>query len=136
MQPTNCMNCATSVAVTVLMSRLDPLSLAAHQIAMNMASLTFMVPLGISASAAIRVGLTASTAAANHCALAQVGGYGLQATVTVDAPDSGSGLRKYVVQSLPVREPICITSPDGCALSPLNRLSQDCQQRRSWRGRC
>ncbi len=41
---------------TALISRLDPASLAGHQIALNMASLTFMVPLGISSAAAVRVG--------------------------------------------------------------------------------
>jgi len=41
---------------TALIARLDPASLAAHQIALNMASLTFMVPLGISSAAAVRVG--------------------------------------------------------------------------------
>jgi MATE family multidrug resistance protein len=41
---------------TALIARLDAASLAAHQIALNMASLTFMVPLGISSAAAVRVG--------------------------------------------------------------------------------
>ncbi len=41
---------------TALIARLDPVSLAAHQVALNMASLTFMVPLGISSAAAVRVG--------------------------------------------------------------------------------
>jgi len=41
---------------TALIARLDPASLAGHQIALNMASLTFMVPLGISSAAAVRVG--------------------------------------------------------------------------------
>ena len=43
-------------AATALIGTLDPLSLAAHQIAINTASLTFMVPLGISSAAAVRVG--------------------------------------------------------------------------------
>jgi MATE family multidrug resistance protein len=43
-------------AVTTLMGRLGPDALAAHQIALNLASLTFMVPLGIGAAAAVRVG--------------------------------------------------------------------------------
>lgn len=42
--------------VTALISRLDAASLAAHQIALNLASLTFMVTLGISSAAAVRVG--------------------------------------------------------------------------------
>jgi MATE family multidrug resistance protein len=43
-------------ATTALIGTLDPLSLAAHQIAINTASLTYMVPLGISSAAAVRVG--------------------------------------------------------------------------------
>jgi len=43
-------------AATALIARLDPASLAGHQIALNLASLTFMVPLGISSAAAVRVG--------------------------------------------------------------------------------
>jgi multidrug resistance protein, MATE family len=46
---------AFSVA-TVLIARLGAVPLAGHQIAMNIAGLTFMVPLGISAAAAVRVG--------------------------------------------------------------------------------
>lgn len=41
---------------TLLAARLDPVSLAAHQIALNAAAFTFMVPLGISSAAAVRVG--------------------------------------------------------------------------------
>ena len=40
----------------VLAGRLDPVSLAAHQIALVLASVTFMVPLGISSAGAVRVG--------------------------------------------------------------------------------
>jgi MATE family multidrug resistance protein len=43
-------------AATALVAKLDPLSLAAHQIALNAASFTFMVPLGIGSAAAVRVG--------------------------------------------------------------------------------
>ena len=43
-------------AATALIGTLDPISLAAHQIAINTASLTYMVPLGISSAAAVRVG--------------------------------------------------------------------------------
>jgi len=42
--------------VTTLVSRLEPAALAAHQIALNAASVTYMVPLGISSAAAVRVG--------------------------------------------------------------------------------
>lgn len=43
-------------AATGLAARLDALSLAAHQIALNVASVTFMVPLGLSSAGAVRVG--------------------------------------------------------------------------------
>ena len=41
---------------TALIARLDAATVAAHQIALNCASLTYMVPLGISSAAAVRVG--------------------------------------------------------------------------------
>lgn len=45
------------VALTgVLAGRLDPVSLAAHQIALVLASVTFMIPLGVSSAGAVRVG--------------------------------------------------------------------------------
>jgi MATE family multidrug resistance protein len=43
-------------AATALIARFDAASVAAHQIALNCASLTYMVPLGISSAAAVRVG--------------------------------------------------------------------------------
>ncbi len=43
-------------AATALAGRLAPASLAAHQIAINLAAFTFMVPLGVSSAAAVRVG--------------------------------------------------------------------------------
>jgi MATE family multidrug resistance protein len=43
-------------AASALAGRLDPVSLASHQIALNLASLTFMVPLGIASAGAVRVG--------------------------------------------------------------------------------
>ncbi len=42
--------------VTALAATLDPVSLAAHTIALNAASVTYMVPLGISSAAAVTVG--------------------------------------------------------------------------------
>lgn len=42
--------------VTVFASRLDEASLAAHAIALNVVATTYMVPLGISSAAAVRVG--------------------------------------------------------------------------------
>jgi len=43
-------------AVTAIAGQLEPESLAAHNIALNIASVVFMVPLGISAAAAVLVG--------------------------------------------------------------------------------
>ena len=43
-------------AATALAGRLTPVSLAAHQIAINIAAFTFMVPLGVSSAGAVRVG--------------------------------------------------------------------------------
>jgi MATE family, multidrug efflux pump len=43
-------------AATVLAGRLAPVSLAAHQIAINIAAFTFMVPLGVASAGAVRVG--------------------------------------------------------------------------------
>jgi MATE family multidrug resistance protein len=43
-------------AATTLAGRLDPVSLAAHQVVLNVASVAFMVPLGLSSAGAVRVG--------------------------------------------------------------------------------
>ena len=43
-------------AVSALAGKLDPVSLGSHQIALNIAALAFMVPLGLSSAAAVRVG--------------------------------------------------------------------------------
>lgn len=43
-------------AVTALAGRVDEASLAAHQIVLTLAGLTFMVPLGVGSAAAVRVG--------------------------------------------------------------------------------
>jgi MATE family multidrug resistance protein len=43
-------------AVSALAGTLDPVSLGAHQIALNIAALAFMVPLGLASAAAVRVG--------------------------------------------------------------------------------
>jgi len=40
----------------MLVGRMPPVSLAAHQIVLNISSLTFMLPLGIASAAAVRVG--------------------------------------------------------------------------------
>lgn len=41
---------------TAMISKLGPIQLAAHQVAMNSASFTYMVPLGVGSAAAVRVG--------------------------------------------------------------------------------
>jgi len=46
-------------AATLIMGRFGAASIAAHQIAMNVGSITFMVPLGIGLAATVRVGLFA-----------------------------------------------------------------------------
>ena len=43
-------------AVAALAARIDPIALAAHQVALNIAGVTFMVPLGLSSAGAVRVG--------------------------------------------------------------------------------
>ena len=43
-------------AIALLMGRLGTIQVAGHQVAINLASLTFMVPLGIASSAAVLVG--------------------------------------------------------------------------------
>lgn len=43
-------------ATGVMMERLGPAPLAAHQVALSLASLTFMVPLGLSIAASVRIG--------------------------------------------------------------------------------
>ena len=43
-------------AATALAGKLDPVSSGSHQIALNLASLAFMVPLGLASSSAVRVG--------------------------------------------------------------------------------
>ena len=42
--------------VTAFAAQLDPISSASHQIALNVASLAFMVPLGLASASAVRVG--------------------------------------------------------------------------------
>ena len=47
---------AVFAAASALAGRLDAVSLASHQVALNLASLTFMVPLGVASAGAVRVG--------------------------------------------------------------------------------
>jgi MATE family multidrug resistance protein len=50
------LECGVFAAATTLAAQLEPAALAAHQIALNVAALSFMVPLGVSSAAAVRVG--------------------------------------------------------------------------------
>jgi multidrug resistance protein, MATE family len=43
-------------AATALAGRLDPIATAAHQIALNIAAVSFMIPLGLASAGAVRVG--------------------------------------------------------------------------------
>ena len=85
--------------VTALAGRLEPATLAAHQIVLNVASVTFMVPLGVGSAGAVRVGqavgrLDAPGARyAGWAALALGGGFmSCAAAVFVLAPHAILGL--------------------------------------------
>ncbi len=73
--------------IGVLMGVLGTVQMAAHQIALNLASLTFMVPLGIGAAAAVRVGHAAGAgdaeAARESARAAIVCGIGFMACTAV-----------------------------------------------------
>lgn len=64
-------------AVLVLMGWLGPAALAAHQIALSLASLTFMVPLGVSVAASVRVGQALGRRAFESARIAAIVAYGL-----------------------------------------------------------
>src|SRR5207253_1998596 len=72
---------AVFAVVSVMAAKLDPVSLGAHVIGVNVISITFMVPLGISAAAALRgMGDTRSPAVAHFAGYWIVGlpvGYAL-----------------------------------------------------------
>lgn len=55
---------------TGLAGRLDPVSAGSHQIALNLVSLAFMVPLGLSSAAAVRVGFRLGAGQSVRAALA------------------------------------------------------------------
>jgi MATE family multidrug resistance protein len=55
---------------TALAGRLDPVSSGSHQIALNIASLAFMLPLGLSSAAAVRVGYAYGAGNRQRAALA------------------------------------------------------------------
>jgi MATE family multidrug resistance protein len=53
---------------TALSGMLDPISSAAHQIALNLAGLSFMIPLGVGAAGAVRVGYWVGAREPARCA--------------------------------------------------------------------
>ena len=55
-------------------AKLDVVSLAAHRIAVNVISTTFMVPLGISSAAAVRVGQAVGRRDPRGCGGRRLGG--------------------------------------------------------------
>ena len=57
-------------AASALAARLDAVSLASHQITFNLASVTFMVPLGIASAGAVRVGHAVGRRDAHSASLA------------------------------------------------------------------
>jgi MATE family multidrug resistance protein len=57
-------------AATAIAGKLDPISLAAHAIALNAASVTYMVPLGIASAAAVSVGKELGAKKRTHAARA------------------------------------------------------------------
>jgi MATE family multidrug resistance protein len=69
--------------VTALVATLDPVSLAAHTIAMNAASVTYMVPLGISSAAAVSVGRASGAGDLPNAARAGWSAIGLAAAFEV-----------------------------------------------------
>jgi MATE family multidrug resistance protein len=75
-------------AATMLAGRLDPIASAANQVALNVASLAFMVPLGLSSAAAVRVGHAVGAGDARRAVRAgwsalAVGGVGMLAIAAV-----------------------------------------------------
>ena len=79
--------------VTVMAARFDEVSLAAHSIAVNVISITYMVPLGISSAAAVRVGQAVGPQIAGTASRSRVGRRCCSAPVFMGARRSGAGLR-------------------------------------------
>ncbi len=81
------------VAIALLMGGLGTLQMAAHQVTINLASLTFMVPLGVSSAAAVLVGRAIGAGdsggarrAASAGLLIGAGFMSLMATLFIGAP--------------------------------------------------
>jgi MATE family, multidrug efflux pump len=69
-------------AASALAARLDPVSLGSHQIALNLAALAFMVPLGLSSAAAVRVGHAIGAADLRRAVHAGWTAFGVGAAIT------------------------------------------------------
>jgi MATE family multidrug resistance protein len=69
-------------AVSALAGTLDPVSLGAHQIALNIAALSFMVPLGLSSAAAVRVGHAVGAGDSRRAVQAGWTAFAVGATIT------------------------------------------------------
>src|SRR5581483_5538037 len=85
--------------VAMLMGRLGTIPVAAHQVAINLASLTFMVPLGISAAATVLVGRAVgrndprgARRAARAALVSGAGFMGLMALILLSIPAELAGI--------------------------------------------
>ena len=94
-------------AIGVLMGVLGTVEMAAHQIAINLASLTFMVPLGVGAAAAVRVGHAAGAgdaeAARESARAALACGVGFMVFTGVVLLAAPSGIASLYTEDGPVK---------------------------------
>jgi len=72
-------------AVALLMGKISTLAVAAHQVALNFAALTFMVPLGLSMAVTVRVGHAAGAGRLSEARSRGFAGIGVAALVMVFA---------------------------------------------------
>jgi len=110
---------AIFAVVTSMIATLGPVALAGHEIALNCISFTFMIPLGISAAASVRVGQAigrgafAEAKAAGWAGIALGGGvmlctsatflaipHGLAAAFTHDAPVIGAAVPLFLIAAI------------------------------------
>ncbi len=71
------MECALFVATALLIASLGAATVASHQVAINVASVTFMVPLGLAMATTVRVGQAAGRGDARGVRAAGLAGIGL-----------------------------------------------------------
>jgi multidrug resistance protein, MATE family len=93
-------------AIGVLMGVLGTREMAAHQVAINLASLTFMVPLGVGAAAAVRVGHAAGAgdaeAARESARAALVVGTGFMACAAAVLLVAPAAIARLYTRDIPV----------------------------------